>query len=259
MKIIRIFNILLVLVVLSSCESVPLTVKDFEVNGVKFRMIAVEGGSFMMGATPGQGDDARENEKPAHKVTVDDFYIGETEVTQELWFAVMGNNPSSFKRDDGSLPVENVSWNDVQIFIKKLNVITGQRFRLPFEAEWEYAARGGRKSTDKKYSGSDNVDEVSWNGDNSGGSPHSVASKMANELGIYDMSGNVWELCEDWYGEYFETEQINPRGVVGGNEMVVKGGGWFNHKDDIDRYRPSYRDKVTMNYKSVNGGFRIAI
>lgn len=260
MKIINILSVVLALftiATISSCGSI--SDKDFEVNGVKFRMIAVEGGSFMMGATPGQGEDARENEKPAHKVTVDDFLIGETEVTQELWFAVMGNNPSHFKSDEGNLPVENVSWNDVQVFIKKLNEITGQQFRLPFEAEWEYAARGGKKSTDKKYAGSDNVDEVAWYKDNAEGVTHAVASKRANELGIYDMSGNVWELCEDWYGEYLETEQINPRGVVDGNEIVTKGGGWYKHTDGIDRYRPSYRDKESMNYKSINGGFRIVI
>lgn len=164
-----------------------------------------------MGATPGQGNDARENEKPAHKVTVDDFLIGETEVTQELWFAVMGSNPSHFKNKDGNYPVENVSWYDVQDFIKKLNEITGQQFRLPFEAEWEYAARGGKKSTDKKYAGSDDIEEVAWYGDNSGGRTHAVATKKANELGIYDMSGNVWEWCEDWSGDHHNAT-VNMRG-----------------------------------------------
>ena len=178
-----------------SCNTI--SDREFEVNGVKFKMIAVEGGSFMMGATPGQGDDARENEKPAHKVTVDDFLIGETEVTQELWFAVMGNNPSHFKYKDGNYPVENVSWYDVQEFIKKLNEITGQQFRLPFEAEWEYAARGGKKSTDKKYAGSDDIEEVAWYAKNANKITHVVASKKANELGLYDMSGNVFEMVQD--------------------------------------------------------------
>lgn len=189
--------LLSVCMVFDSCNTI--SDQEFEVNGVKFKMIAVEGGSFMMGATPGQGTDARENEKPAHKVTVDDFLIGETEVTQELWFAVMGSNPSHFKWLDGDHPVENVSWNDVQEFIKKLNEMTGKEFRLPFEAEWEYAARGGKKSTDKKYAGSDDIDEVAWYKDNSDGMTHEVATKKPNELGIYDMSGNVWELCQDYY------------------------------------------------------------
>jgi formylglycine-generating enzyme required for sulfatase activity len=211
---------------ISSCNRV--SDQEFEVNGVKFKMIAVEGGSFMMGATPGQGDDARENEKPAHKVTVDDFLIGETEVTQELWFAVMGNNPSVFKYKAGNYPVENVSWNDVHVFIKKLNEITCQQFRLPFEAEWEYAARGGKKSTDKKYSGSDDIDEVAWYKDNAIGTTHAVATKKANELGLYDMSGNVWEWCEDWYGNYTGDEQYNQQGTLGRNEMVMRGGSWYN-------------------------------
>ena len=222
MKIINFLLGCIVLFVLSaivSCNSM-LSDTDFEVNGVKFRMIAVEGGSFMMGATPGQGDDARENEKPAHKVTVDDFLIGETEVTQELWFAVMGNNPSRFKNDQGNYPVENVSWNDVQVFIKKLNEITGLQFRLPFEAEWEYAARGGKKSTDKKYAGSDDIEEVAWYNENSNKKPHAVATKKSNELGIYDMSGNVWEWCDELTGNY-EKIEVNMRGGAYVNAKVI--------------------------------------
>lgn len=228
---------------ISSCSSI--SDKDFEVNGVKFRMIAVEGGSFMMGATPGQGEDARENEKPAHKVTVDDFLIGETEVTQELWFAVMGNNPSYFKSDEGNLPVENVSWNDVQVFIKKLNEITGQQFRLPFEAEWEYAARGGKKSTDKKYAGSDEVDEVAWYKDNAGGRTHAVASKKANELGIYDMSGNVFEIMQDFNSCYPEMM------------YTVRGGGLYNPSNFY--LSVSNRGAFQISFKAASIGIRLTL
>ena len=199
----------------------------------------------MMGATPGQGDDARENEKPAHKVTVDDFLIGETEVTQELWFAVMGNNPSHFKYKDGNYPVENVSWYDVQEFIKKLNEITGQQFRLPFEAEWEYAARGGKKSTDKKYAGSDNFEDVAWYGGNSDDKTHAVATKKCNELGIYDMSGNVWELCQDWSGD------------SNSNTCNMRGGTYYvNGKSQL---RVSNRYVYPVDNKSVIVGFRLAL
>ena len=239
-----------VIAALTSCSKI--SNQEFEVNGVKFKMIAVEGGSFMMGATPGQGTDAGENEKPAHKVTVDDFLIGETEVTQELWFAVMGSNPSHFKNSRGNFPVENVSWNDVQIFIKKLNEITGQQFRLPFESEWEYAARGGKKSRDKKYAGSDDIDEVAWYKDNAGGTTHAVASKKANELGIYDMSGNVWEWCEDWYGNYGEKELINPQGAVNGDKIVMRGDSWYNAES-----RVSFRRGYMPNTQGPDYGFRL--
>lgn len=215
--------------------------EEFEINGVRFRMIAVEGGSFMMGATPGQGDDARENEKPAHKLTVDNFLIGETEVTQKLWFAVMGNNPSKNQSDQGYFPVENVSWNDVQMFIQKLNEITGQQFRLPFEAEWEYAARGGKKTADKKYAGSDVVDEVAWYKENSKGKTHTVASKNANELGIYDMSGNVWEFCNLSSDE----KKSNIRGGSLGN--------------DAPFLRVSSRKYQQTEVKSNSVGFRLVL
>ncbi len=227
---------------ISSCSSI--SDQEYEFNGVKFKMIAVEGGSFMMGATPGQGEDARENEKPAHKVTVDDFLIGETEVTQELWFAVMGNNPSHFKSDEGNLPVENVSWNDVQTFIKKLNEITGQQFRLPFEAEWEYAARGGKKSTDKKYAGSDDIEEVAWFKDNAGGKTHAVATKQANELGIYDMSGNVYEWCEDLCSTYDN------------NNCKMRSGSYANEDNIV---RVSFRHSYKVFEKGSFLGFRLLL
>lgn len=173
-------------------------------------MVAVEGGTFTMGATSEQGSDARDNEKPAHKVTLSDYYIGQTEVTQALWEAVMGSNPS-YRRGD-NLPVEQVSWDDCQEFIQKLNQLTGKQFRLPTEAEWEYAARGRRKSRGYKYAGGNDIGLVAWYSGNSGYETHLVATKQANELGIYDMSGNVWEWCNDWYGDYQSSSRSDPQG-----------------------------------------------
>ena len=197
------------------------------VNGVSFDMIMVEGGTFTMGATSEQGNDALNDEKPAHQVTLSDYYIGETEVTQALWQAVMGNNPSSFKGN--SNPVESVSWNDCQEFIRKLNSLTGRTFRLPTEAEWEFAARGGRESKGYKYSGSNDVDNVAWHYGNSDQTTHAVKTKSPNELGIYDMSGNVREWCQDWCGSYSSNAQTNPRGPSSGSYYrVLRGGCWFN-------------------------------
>ena len=198
----------------------------YEVNGVTFKMIAVEGGTFQMGATSEQGSDADSDERPVHSVTLSDYYIGETEVTQELWDAVMGTNPS---RSKGSKkPVERVSWNDCQEFITKLNNLTGKNFRLPTEAEWEYAARGGNKSKGYKYSGSNTIGNVAWYYSNSGNKTHDVKTKQANELGIYDMSGNVWEWCQDYYGNYSSGSQTNPTGPTFGSYCVGRGSSWYN-------------------------------
>ena len=201
--------------------------RTFTVGGVSFTMVYVQGGSFTMGATSEQGSDAYDNEKPTHRVTLNNYYIGQTEVTQALWQAVMGNNPSKFT---GNLqrPVEDVSWDDCQEFIRKLNSITGQKFRLPTEAEWEYAARGGNKSRGYKYSGSNTLSDVAWYTDNSGSTTHPVATKSPNELGVYDMSGNVWEWCQDWYDEnyYSRSPQTNPQGPSSGSGRVGRGGGW---------------------------------
>lgn len=188
-----------------------------------FDMVYVEGGTFTMGATSEQGSDAYSDESPAHSVTVSDFYIGKYEVTQAQWRAVMGSNPSKFKGDN--LPVEQVSWNDIQKFITKLNTMTGKTFRLPTEAEWEYAARGGNKSKGYKYSGSNTLDNVGWYY-NSGGKTHPVGQKQPNELGLYDMSGNVWEWCQDWYGSYSSSSQTNPTGPSSGSYRVLRGGDW---------------------------------
>ena len=200
--------------------------QEFNVKGVRFVMVPVEGGTFTMGATAEQGSDAYDWEKPAHKVTLSSYYIGQTEVTQELWTAVMGSNPSWFKGEGASLPVEQVSWKDCQKFIKKLNAITGRRFRLPTEAEWEFAARGGNKSRGYKYSGGNDIGSVAWYDGNSGDKTHAVATKAANELGIYDMSGNVYEWCQDRYERYRKGAQTNPTGAVSGSIRVCRGGSW---------------------------------
>ena len=205
----------------------PLT---FTVNGVSFTMLPVEGGTFTMGATSEQGRDAYNFEKPAHSVTLSSYYMGETEVTQALWQAVMGSNPSHFT-GDSQRPVEMVSWDDCQTFITKLNQqcagqLNGRQFRLPTEAEWEYAARGGKQSHGYKYSGSKTLDNVAWYASNSGSTTHAVGTKQANELGLYDMSGNVWEWCSDWYGDYGSSALTNPTGPATGSYRVYRGGDW---------------------------------
>ena len=196
--------------------------REYTANGVRFKMIAVEGGVFTMGATSEQ-QDAYSDEKPTHQVTLSDYYIGETEVTQELWAAVMGSNPSSFT---GNIqrPVEEVSWEDCQTFIQKLNELTGTNFRLPTEAEWEFAARGGRSSRGYQYSGSNNPNDVAWYNGNTFFTTHPVKTKSPNELGIYDMSGNVWEWCQDREGSYSSSSQTNPKGPSTGNARMRRGG-----------------------------------
>ena len=221
------------------------------VNGVTFNMIRVDGGTFTMGATAEQ-QNPDYDEKPTHQVTLSSYYIGETEVTQALWNAVTGKNKSKFKGDN--LPVERVSWNDCQKFIEKLNSLTGKRFRLPTEAEWEYAARGGNKSNSAQYSGSSSLDEVAWYNGNSGNQTHPVKTKNANEFGIYDMSGNVYEWCQDWYGSYSSYAQTNPTGPESGTSRVYRGGSW----KDIARYcRSSRRDCYTPDNSYYNLGLRL--
>ncbi len=201
---------------------VPETV-TFTVNGVSFTMVAVEGGTFMMGASDDDAD-AQDIEKPAHPVTLSSFAIGQTEVTQDLWLAVMGSNPSEY-RGDLNRPVEKVSWDACQTFIAKLNELTGEQFRLPTNAEWEFAARGGNQSMGYKYSGSNDVDEVAWYYDNSFyDGTHAVATKSPNELGLYDMSGNVCEWVNDWYGNYSSEAQTNPTGPAYGTYRVFRNG-----------------------------------
>ena len=240
--------------------------KEITVEGVSFNMIKVEGGTFKMGAqsTDPNGEnydsEAYDDEKPVHSVTLDDYYIGETEVTQELWEAVMGTNPSFISGSNN--PVESVSLYDCQEFIAKLNDLTGLEFRLPTEAEWEYAARGGNKSEGYKYAGRNTIDEVAWYSDNAynvgNSSPdygtHPVGTKAPNELGLYDMSGNVWEWCSDWFGEYSSSSQINPTGPTSGSYRVNRGGGWRN---SAQYCRVAYRDYDTPGRSSSILGFRL--
>ena len=223
-------------------------------KGISIDMVRVEAGTFTMGATP-EMKKPYKDEKPAHQVTLtNDYYISKYEVTQALWQAVMGNNPSCFKGDN--LPVEQVSWYDCQEFISKLNRITGKTFRLPTEAEWEYAARGGKKSRGYQYSGSNNISDVAWYKDNSGSKTHAVGSKQENELGIYDMSGNVYEWCQDWEGTYSSSSQVNPTGAASGSYRVFRGGCWFITAWNC---RSSYRVSFTPVSRTSYIGLRLVL
>ena len=229
--------------------------QTFTVNGVSFTMVGVEGGTFTMGATSEQGtSDPYDDEYPTHSVTLSDFAIGETEVTQELWRAVMGNNPSRFSGTN--LPVEYVTWNDCQTFISRLNTLTGKNFRLPTEAEWEYAARGGNKSRGYKYAGSNTLSDVAWYYDNSSSKTHPVKQKQANELGLYDMSGNVFEWCQDWFGTYSSSAQTNPTGPASGSSRVDRGGSWLSSAGSC---RVSFRGSDAPTCYSYILGLRLAL
>jgi len=210
-------------------------------------MMFVEGGTFLMGS------DYNILEQPIHQVTLSSFNIAKYQITQRVWKSIMGNNPSDTKGDN--LPVHKVSWNDVNEFITRLNNVTGKNYRLPTEAEWEYAAGGGKKDLGYTYSGSNNIDKVAWYGMNSNFEPHTVGSKEANELSIYDMSGNVWEWCNDWYGDYPNTPQIDPQGPMSGTRKIIRGG----YYGGIDSY---CRVKMRMGIESDNTlnrfcGFRL--
>ena len=243
----------------------PIT-EIYTVNGVSFKMVNVDGGTFTMGATDDQSND---DENPAHQVTLSSYSIGETEVTQELWVAVMGSNPSYFTSSNGytnhlQRPVEQVTWNDCQEFITKLNQLTGKTFRLPTEAEWEYAARGGNKSKGYKYAGSNTIDDVAWYAINAYNvestdpdyGTHTVGTMAPNELGLYDMSGNVFEWCQDWYGEYSSGVQVNPTGPSTGVNRVRRGGSW---QQSARRCRVSARDPYYGGGKYSNLGLRLVL
>ncbi|MDW8420154.1 MAG: formylglycine-generating enzyme family protein, partial [Chitinophagales bacterium] len=230
-------------------------------------MVFVQGGTFTMGCTAEQGSDCYDDEKPAHRVKVSSFKIGKYEVTQAQWRAVMGSDPPGlYNTGCDQCPVEGVSYYDiVNSFIPKLNSITGQSFRLPTEAEWEYAARGGSQSRGYKYSGSNILDDVGWyfsnyESGNTYGSEKTtrpVGSKQPNELGIYDMSGNVWEWCSDWYGQsyYNNSPAENPRGPASGEFRVVRGGSWYINPSYC---RVALRLRCSPGYCNYYYGFRIA-
>lgn len=237
----------------------------------EIEMVFVKGGTFTMGCLPERDGDCNGNEKPAHKVTVSDFYIGKYQVTQAEWRAVMGNKPSHSPGDNK--PVESVSWNDVQEFIKRLNSMTGKNYRLPTEAEWEYAARGGANSRGYRYSGGNDVDAVAWYYENSGvqklndsawsdraavknnNQTHPVGTKAANELGIHDMSGNVWEWVADRYDLYGNEPVADPTGPDQGDERVLRGGNWLG---SAVAARPAFRFGFDPDFKSSAYGFRLA-
>jgi len=222
------------------------------VNGVTFEMVYVEGGTFTMGCTSEQGSDCESDERPTHQVTLSSYYIGKFEVTQELWKAVMGYNPSNFK--SSNLPVEQVSWIDIQGFISQLKSLTGHSYRLPTEAEWEYAARGGNISNIYRFSGSNYIDQVAWFGNNSSSTTHSCGSKQPNELDIYDMSGNVWEWCQDWYGTFSPDSQTNPQGALISSYRVLRGGSW---PDNNKGCHNSSRGYGRPEYRANDFGFRL--
>jgi len=232
-------------------------------------MVYVMGGTFTMGCAPEQQNDCDERENPSHEVTLNDFYIGKYEVTQREWHLVMGTDlllelkpavgleaPLSGKKDNH--PMYYVSWEDTQEFIERLNDRTGKNYRLPTEAEWEYAARGGNQSRGYKYSGSDNIGEVAWYSDNSKSTTHPVGTKKANEIGIHDMSGNVNEWVSDWYGDYGDNAQMNPGGPVSGKYpyRIFRSGSWFN---GAWYARPSYRNAGSPRGRTGEMGFRLAL
>jgi len=239
-------------------DSVVAAQEEFKKVTAEFNpeMVFVKGSSFFsMGCTKEQGADCNEDERPAHNVTLRDFYASKFPITQKLWEKVMDSNPSRFQGEN--LPVESVSWNDVQEFIKKLNTVTGKKYRLLTEAEWEYAARGGGSTKGQRYAGSNNLGAVAWYGDNSGQATRPVGEKQPNELGLYDMSGNVWEWVQDWKDGYSSSGlQNNPVGPASGTNRAYRGGSW----QDSDIYcRVSRRHGAVPDTRSSAVGFRLAL
>jgi formylglycine-generating enzyme required for sulfatase activity len=233
--------------------------KELEKQGITInepKMIFVEGGTFWMGSTEEQGDDCFDDKRLFSKVTLKGFKIGKYPVTQAQWVRIMGSNPAA-NAQGGDYPVENVSWYEAQEFCERLNVATGGNYRLPTEAEWRYAARGGNKSQQKKYSGANDfkeLKEVTWRMRNSDRHTHPVGKKEPNELGLYDMSGNVWEWCSNWYSDYPATPQENPQGPLQDSIRVLLGGSWVG---DAKNCRVSNRDDIAPGFRSICVGFRL--
>jgi len=229
-------------------------------NDYDIVLVPIDGGTFAMGST-NSDQDASTIERPVHQVTLKDFNIMKYEVTQKQWYDIMGSYPAGFEPTTtygkgDNYPIYNVSWSEVQEFITKLNQKTGQKYRLPTEAEWEFAASGGTQSKAYKYSGSNVVGDVAWNNSNSGSKTHPVGGKLPNELGLYDMSGNVNEWNSDWYGVYTEPAQNNPTGPTEGQYKVVRGGSW---NSTVKACRVKYRDSYGVNAHYNNMGFRLVL
>lgn len=237
-------------------EETVLEPKLCKVGEVEFLMLPVKGGTFMMGATSEQ-EAPDDDEKPIHQVTLYDYYMGETEVTQALWKAVMGENPSDSRMQGDDQPVQMVNWEQCVAFTERLSEISGMRFRLPTEAEWEYAARGGALSKKTQYSGSSAFYQVGWGSDNSQTKTHDVKQLQANELGIYDMSGNVAEWCSDWKGTYPSTPQISPEGPLTGQRRIIRGGSWNSYSEG--ECRVAARTANIPSARKNNVGFRLVL
>jgi formylglycine-generating enzyme required for sulfatase activity len=224
----------------------------FLLGDIATNMVKVKGGSFMMGCTSEQKD--CHNDENVHQVTLSSYKMAKYEVTQAQWEAVMGKNPS-YHKNCSTCPVEEVSWDDIQDFLKELNKKTGKKYRLPTEAEWEYAARGG-KNREYQYSGSGDIDKVAWYGENSGSKIHKVGQKEPNKLGLYDMSGNVYEWCSDWYGDYTSSSATNPKGASSGSYRVNRGGSYYYYAEYC---RVADRGRYSPDFRGNNIGFRLAL
>lgn len=234
--------------------------------GLNMKMVYVEGGEFLMGATAEQGSDGVSDEYPIRRVKLNSFYIGECEIAQAQWITVMGASiqqqaskagASAIRGIGPNCPMYYVTWEDASAFCKELSRVTGKTYRLPTEAQWEYAARGGKKAVGTKYSGSGSIDAVAWYHRNSGWSLHAVKNKDVNELGIYDMSGNVWEWCSDWYSyRYDANDTDNPMGPSSGSYRVLRGGSW---KDDACFCRVSKRSIISSDHRGDYNGFRVVM